>query len=391
MKLFEQVCIFTMNRSLYQKVNCRQMIRTFFRRFFITLSILVCIIYLLACLAPFLNPHPWYIFGFLSLVFPYLVILLIFSIFFWLIAKPRWALLPFIVLLLGWKQLSVLFGFHFASKFTSSKPAPHIRLVDWNVGNMYGLSNNTDKKKHNRTEIAEAILKLQPDIICLQEFNHSTTQGPEADNIGLFSATYRYYYFSKDVNKENGFYQYGSIIFSKLPIIDSGRIQYPGRPESLIYADILSGKDTIRIYTSHLQSFKFGKKDYSDIDKIEQDKQTLIASKNIFQKMKMAFIERGKQADVVRTELDSCQHPSIICGDFNDVPGSYTYFHIRNKRQDAFLTKDFGIGRSFISLAPTLRIDYILPDNNFTIHQFDMDDEDLSDHIMLVSDVSLKK
>jgi len=367
------------------------MVRKFFKRLFIGLNIFICAFYLVACLAPFLSTASWPIFGFLSLSLPYLIILLIFSAFFWLIIKPLYSLLPVLVLLVGYKQLSVLFAVHPATKFVAAKPASRIRIVSWNVGNMYGLSNSADKKKHTRIEIAEAILKLQPDIVCLQEFNNSTTRGEEANNIGLFTAVYPYYYFSKDVNKENGFYQYGSIIFSKLPITDSGRIQYPGRPESLIFTDLRVGNDTVRIYTSHLQSFKFNKEDYSDIDKIKADKQPLAASKNIFQKMKQAFEERGKQALLVRSELDSCRVASIMCGDFNDVPGSYTYFHIRGNRQDAFLQKDFGIGSTFNSLAPALRIDYIMPDNNFTVHQFDMVDEDLSDHVMLVSDVSLKK
>ena len=80
-----------------------------------------------------------------------------------------------------------------------------------------------------------------------------------------------------------------------------------------------------------------------------------------------------------------------MCGDFNDVPNSYTYFTIRGLRQDAFLQKDFGIGKSFNALAPTLRIDYILPDSTFSVRQFDMVDEGLSDHTMLVSDVILRK
>jgi len=368
------------------------MVRTFFKRFFVGLNLFVCVIYLLACLAPFLNPTNWYIFGFLSLSFPYIAILLVFTVFFWLIIKPRWALLPVVALLIGFKQLSVIFAVHPSQKFVAAKAANNIRIVDWNVGNMYGLSNNADKKKHNRTEIGEAILKLQPDVICLQEFNNSTKHGEEANNIALFAAQYPYYFFAKDIDKDSGFYQYGSIIFSKLPIIDSGKIKYPGRPESLIYADVLRGTDTIRFYTSHLQSFKFTKDDYSDIEKIKQEKDNnLEASRNIFQKMKLAFVERGKQASIVRTELDSCKLKSIICGDFNDVPGSYTYFHIRGNRQDAFLVKYFGVGRTYVSLAPTLRIDYILPDKNFNVQQFDMVDEDLSDHIMLVSDVSLKK
>ena len=55
------------------------------------------------------------------------------------------------------------------------------------------------------------------------------------------------------------------------------------------------------------------------------------------------------------------------------------------------MKKGFAIGRTFIALAPTLRIDYILPGNHFEIKQFDMVDEDLSDHIMLVTDLLLKK
>ena len=107
--------------------------------------------------------------------------------------------------------------------------------------------------------------------------------------------------------------------------------------------------------------------------------------------MKLAFSRRGRQAVIVRDEMDRSPYPSVICGDFNDIPNSYTYSHIKGNWQDAFLQKGFGIGRSFITMAPTLRIDYILPDNHFDILQFDMVDEDLSDHIMLVTDVRLKK
>jgi endonuclease/exonuclease/phosphatase family metal-dependent hydrolase len=80
----------------------------------------------------------------------------------------------------------------------------------------------------------------------------------------------------------------------------------------------------------------------------------------------------------------------VICGDFNDVPNSYTYFHIRKDWQDAFLQTSLGIGRTYLALALTLRIDYILPDKNFYILQFDLVDEDLSDHLMLVADIGIK-
>ena len=305
--------------------------------------------------------------------------------------KPKLALLPLITILFGWKQLGVLFAFHIKEGFTIEKNKTDIRIVDWNIRSFNGLSSNKNVKKHAREDIVSTILKLQPDIICLQEFNTSSTPSADADNISLFTKTHPYYYFSKDYQRKKGAYHSGCIIFSKYPFIDSGQVKYKPA-ESLIFADALIGSDTIRVFNTHLQSFKFKKEDYDDIDKIkDQDEEALLASKNLYQKMRVAFSKRGVQANTVREQLDKSPYSSFICGDFNDVPNSYTYFQIKNNWQDAFLQKGFGIGRSFLTLASTLRIDYILADNNFTISQFDMVDEDLSDHILLLSDLHLKK
>jgi endonuclease/exonuclease/phosphatase family metal-dependent hydrolase len=367
-------------------------IRRFIKWFFISFNIVICILFLIGCLARFINPDKAWFIGFLGLGLPYLIVLLIFSVLFWLFAKPMIVLISLITLLIGWKQISVLFAINRSHEFVLQKDNSTLRIVDWNVGSMYGLSNNSEIKKHDRTEIADLILKQQPDIICLQEFNHSYTQGPQADNIGLFSQAYPYNFFSKDYDKRNGFYLEGSIIFSKYPIIDSGKIKYPGHiAESLIYIDVKKNEDTVRVYTLHLQSFKFRDSDYAEIEKIKQQDTTLVSSKNVFQKMKIAFSRRGIQTETVKAAIAQSPYPSIVCGDFNDVPGSFTYFNIRGERQDAFLAKSFGIGRTFYTLAPTLRIDYILPDNHFSISQFNMIDEGLSDHLMLVADMNLKK
>jgi len=367
-------------------------IRQVVKKLLLILTIVVCIMYLLTLLVPYLNPQRWWLIGFLGLTFPYLFFLLLFVFFFWLIIKPKLSLVPLITLLLGAKQISVTFAAHFFNNDVTKKPDSTFRIISWNVANMYGLSKNSEIKQHNRTELAQSILDLHPDVICLQEFNHSYTQGGNADNIGLFSNQFPNYFYSKDFNKENGYYTSGSVVFSKYPIIDSGKIDYPGNfTGSLIYVDIKVNDDTLRIFTTHLQSFGFNNQDYSEMNKIKQrDEQSIGASKNIFIKMKAAFTNRGTQADIVHAETDSVIHPSVVCGDFNDVPTSYTYFHIRGNRQDAFLKNGLGVGKTYNSLAPMLRIDYILPDTSFTIKQFDMVDENLSDHVMLVSDLKLK-
>ena len=362
--------------------------RSIFKTFILILTIIVSIAFLHVCLVPYLSPANFWWVGFAGLAAPYLILLLQFALIFWLFAKPKYALLPLVVLFVGYNQILVMFAYHFKTSFKQEKSAEIIRIVDWNVQSFNGLTTNKSVKKLVPNDIAESIKKLNADVVCLQEFNHSSTEAGK--NIGMFKSVYPYYYFSKDYKRRVGGYFSGCIIFSKYPFADTGKVKYP-KAESLIYADILKGKDTVRIYTTHLQSFKFKKNDYDDIDKIkEQEEDALNASKNVFNKMELAFKRRGVQADIVESTTKQSPYPTIICGDFNDVPNSYTYFTIRGNKQDAFLKKGFGIGRSFIALAPTLRIDYILPDNHFEIAQFDMVDEGLSDHIMLVTDVRLK-
>ena len=357
----------------------------------IILNLIIGIFYLTGCVVTYLDISSFPTGGFIGIAFPYLFLLLMGSFCLWLVIRPKLAVIPLLVLLCGWKQVGVLLAFNYKAGFNIKKTEDQIRVADWNIRSFNGLSDNKEIKKHAREDITAALLRLKPDIICLQEFNTSKSGVTESDNISLFAKKYPYYYFSKDYQGNSRAYHSGCIIFSKYPILDTGKIKFKPA-ESLIYIDALVGADTIRVYNTHLQSFKFKKEDYDDMDKIkEQDEEALAASRNLFQKMRMAFRQRGKQANLVAEELENSPYPSVICADFNDVPNSYTYFKIKNDWQDAFLQKGYGIGRSFITLGSTLRIDYILADNHFNIMQFDMVDEDLSDHILLVTDVQLKK
>ena len=128
------------------------------------------------------------------------------------------------------------------------------------------------------------------------------------------------------------------------------------------------------------------------IDEITTAKDSLIDnSKTVLAKLRKAIILRASQADIVRQIMDDSPYPTIFCGDLNDTPNSYTYFTIRGDMQDAFLEKGFGIGRTFSSLSPTLRIDYILTDDQFRVKQFTRIVKYLSDHFMIMADVELKK
>jgi endonuclease/exonuclease/phosphatase family metal-dependent hydrolase len=366
-------------------------LRRFTKRVLLIINVFFCIVFLLACLVPLLNPHNWWFMGFLGLILPYLALALLLWILFWWLIKPKISILSIIALLIGYKQLGVLFALNSPSTFEERKPIDILRVADWNIRSFTGISTNKEKLKLSRTEIADALTRLNADVLCLQEFNHSFIK-PTGDNLSLFSSLYPYHYFSKDFQRDNGNYASGCIVFSKFPILDSGKVKYPGKfSESLIYVDILKGADTIRIFSTHLLSFRFNKTDYDGMDRMQEDPETLAASKSIIRKMRHAFTQRGLQADMAKAEIDKSPYPSVLSGDFNDVPNSYTYFTLKGVRKDAFLQKSLGIGRTYISLAPTLRIDYILPDRQFDVVQFDMIDEALSDHLLLVTDLKLKK
>ncbi len=357
------------------------------------LTTCVSLCFLITCLSPYLSPAKFWLIGFIGLATPYLFIVLALSLFYWLFISLRWAIAILIILSIGYKQLSVVFAYHLNNSFSEEKAATNIRIIDWNLRGFNGLSEDRISKKLLRPELAENILKMKPDIVCFQEFNHSYNNishpNERANNIGLFTKALPYYYFSKDYKTANG-YASGSIIFSRFPIIDTGKLKFP-RGESALFVDVVNGKDTFRVYTTHLQSFKFKKNDYENIEKVEtNDSMVLSASKNVFEKMKPAFVKRAIQVNLLKQWVSKSPYPNIITGDFNDVPNSYAYFSLRGNRQDAFLQKSFGIGRTFIALAPTLRIDYILPDNNFQVMQFDLQDEGLSDHYMLIADLLQK-
>jgi len=365
--------------------------RTFLLRFFIVLNFILVAAFLLACVAPYLNPVSWWFISWLGFTFPVLLILMVISILFWLFWKPRYSLLLLLVLLAGWKNISVFYAFHFSTDFNYEKPAGVLRVVTWNVARFIEIKKNNNAGSQIRSKMMEQLLDQDADILCLQEF-HSSGLNDYYDNISYIRKKLRYPFFYFSYDEDGSKQYYSSIIFSRLPIIDSGIVYYPSPSfhEPLMHADIKFNDDTVRVFTTHLQSVQFKKRDYQRINEIKNYEDSLVSnSKTIFSKLRKGIEKRSIQANVIKDELRQSRYPVIFCGDFNDVPNSYTYFTIRGNMQDAFLEKGSGMGRSFTSISPTLRIDYILASKDLSVLQFDRIKKKYSDHYMLVTDLKL--
>ena len=364
-------------------------LRNFTKKLLIILNVFVIVFFLLACLAPHLDPQRWWFISFLGLGFPFLLLAVFISVIWWLFIKPRYAIWPAVALILGIQSINVFLSFHTSSKFTQQKSPENIRVATWNVARFIEMKRNNNKGSQTRKKMLEQIKEQNADIICMQEFFHSedSTWYPNLDYVSNV-LNYPYYYYSHDNDGDKHFI--GNVIFSRYPIIDSGMIRYPRPtlPESLMHADIKVNDDTIRVFTTHLQSVQFQKADYETIDKIKEAEDGLVSnSKTIFSKLRRGISYRKIQTNIVRQVIDDSPFPVIFIGDLNDVPNSYTYFTIKGDMQDAFLRKGFGIGRTFSALSPTLRIDYIFADREFKVKQFNRLVRNYSDHYMIVSDL----
>lgn len=381
------------------------MLKKFAKGLFKFSYVTVVILFLIACLSPFLNPSSWWFFGFLGLLFPYLLILLLIFLVIFIFSRSKWSIPALLCLIIGWKSIYAAFALNIGSSFNKEKKENVLRIMTWNVRSFIA---SDDKVKRpgvtpHQIKMHEVIKGYNPDILTFQEF-FSADSGKYANNIRYFKEElgYSYVYFS-DIARRRKYQHSGTAIFSRLPIIDTAKIDLPqelnSTIENVIYADIVYGGDTVRVFTGHLQSFGFMRQDYNDISKIRNDPdERLDASKNIFKKMRTAFERRGSQAAVIRTQLDESRYPEIFCGDLNDVPNSYTYFAIKGDKKDAFIKKGFGFGKTFYSFfsgfmrkLPTLRIDYIFTDPRFSIQQVKAVPEILSDHIPVVTDVVLEQ
>jgi endonuclease/exonuclease/phosphatase family metal-dependent hydrolase len=361
---------------------------------FLVLNVLVSVVFFLACLAPAVDPMKWWAVSLLGLGFAFIVITLIAFIFFWLVFKPRFVLLSLLSLLIGYKSIATFFAFNTTQKFNYQKDRDTIRIAHWNVARFVEWIRNNNKGSQTRLKMMDQIKEQGADVLCFQEFYSSTDTG-YYNNIRYIMNELGYPYYCFAWTNQGNLQWGGNVIFSRLPMIDSGKVFFPHShfPETLLYADLLHNHDTIRVYTTHLQSLAFKKEDYENIEEIKEGQKNLVHNtRGIFGKVRSGMMVRKEQADIVREMLSNDPFPTILTGDFNDVPNSYAYAAVKgDKFQDAFLEKGFGIGRTFTGISPTLRIDYVFTTKDFEVRQFNRIVRALSDHYMLVADVRLKK
>ncbi len=373
-------------------------LRKITKRFLIILNVIVIVLFLLSCTNGFLHPEKWWPVSILGLLFPLFLLLLLVFFIGWVISLSwRSALVCILALAAGWTNINRFLAFNLHHSFFAEKPNHSFRVLTWNVRRWDEFINKKAGSSGHRDQMMAFLAQQDADILCFQEFFESHNPKELASNIPYIQQQlhFPYYYFSHDYRRYDGQFESGVVIFSKFPVTGSLIMKYSGpdstkASESLIAVDLDIHGKTIRVFTTHLQSVLFRNNDFRNLEIIKNVDDSLVAaSMSIVKKLKRAYGLRGYQADQLREQIDKSPYPVIVCGDFNDVPNSYAYVHIRGRLQDAYIQKGLGIGRTYTRVSPTLRIDYILADQQFAILQCKNFPLPFSDHHPVVADLEL--
>ncbi|WP_339614141.1 endonuclease/exonuclease/phosphatase family protein [Winogradskyella sp. UBA3174] len=282
---------------------------------------------------------------------------------YWLFRVKKQLLLSLVVLLLGFNHINAMYKF---SSSNNIEDKENFSVMSFNVRsfNRYQwIPNKTIKE-----DIITFIKTEQPDILCLQEYR-------TGDPINLEG------YYNFNALPIDNTIKWGQAIFSKFPIVNSGSLEFPNTYNNGIFVDIVKQKDTIRVYTLHLQSSGID----TDVEKLKEEK-----SSDLFKQVGSTFRAQQSQVELFLEHKSKCTYKTIVTGDFNNTAYSYIYKTIKDDDlKDTFIEAGNGFGRTFDFKFFPLRIDFVLSHKGFTVNGFKSYNVKLSDHYPIKATLKL--
>ncbi len=318
-------------------------------------SLGVVVTFITTLCVPRLDPREWGELSTLGLVAPFVYIAQVVLTLYWLV---RWRLLlavPMIVVsLCGVFQLSLFYKVEMRRVYTEPNLRPQydrnaIKVLTYNVRSFID-----DDGERCIDSIAVMIKALNPDIVCLQEMGFSDI----ADS--LFAPLNP---MPRSLSRTN----LSPAIYSRYPIVRAGRVD---TLKNYVWADIVIKNrlkdDTIRIFNNHLHSTAIRREDNIFVERHEYlDDDSLTMLRDMVNRLTANNRVRAEQADTLALMISESPYPTIVCGDFNDTPFSYTYRETAHSLKDAFRSVGRGYSHTYRGFFDMLRIDYVLCSNEF--------------------------
>ncbi|MBE6340167.1 MAG: hypothetical protein E7069_05445 [Bacteroidales bacterium] len=339
------------------------------------LSILAVVISLLLLFAYFstsIPPQKLHGFNLLWYAMPYLwlanLTLLIVRIF---IGNTFTFLIQIVAILLTSPGAYVTFSFI----NTHEEKRADISVLTYNVRELCG---SDESGRIEVKDLVELVQKENADIVCLQEMP-----------MGLYLQTTGKAQ-SSDVAKEFGYKyscaseKYGLnslVILSRYPL-HRVKIQKSSLNGYVLMAEADVDGKKLNVLNCHLQSNSLTNDEITAVNKLKnfdaQKHENEVRS--TYRKLSKSSLVRSVQVDDLAEYISHLKHRTIVCGDFNDIPTSYTYHQISANLSDAFVGSGAGVGDTYNGKLPPLRIDYIFFSSKVDVIDYAELDVMLSDH-----------
>lgn len=341
----------------------------------LAVNIPVSCLLIMAYLAPLFPPDDWWIFTFVGTATTYLIALHILFFVLWLAFSVSVSAANLFLVCCGFSFLADTIQWNYEEKNTDKT----LRIISCNVG---VFSYQEDLARSLMYKLSQE----KPDILCIQEFydlphfDCKTFLAREAD--------LKYYaFYPIDEN-------YGLIIFSKFPIKKSGMVDFSVEDlgtNGCLYADIKINKKQIRVYNTHLSSMRI-QKHLKEIYNAggrgivtEQDDMF-----NLLSKMRRSWKKQVPMCEELKAHMELSDIPVILCGDMNSTPYSYILRKLSEGMQDTYRSRGRGLGFTFRSNFPLLRIDYIFVPEQYRVTRHVVPRMLESDHFPVLADIVLQ-
>jgi endonuclease/exonuclease/phosphatase family metal-dependent hydrolase len=342
-----------------------------------TVSLLMALLLLFSAFSPsIIQPVKYPLLSLAGFVFPLLVVInLLLLLIFLLFRGFKYALVPLTALGLCYAQLFTYLPFNSP---IVSKPEEGLKVLSYNT-----MSFSNMEKTEGKNAVLDYLQTSEADIICLQEH---TVSGNNR------------YVTQKDVDKALADYPYRAgktadgkkpmsnmAVYSKLPVLKTERIAMESGSNGAMAYQLKWGLDTLLLINCHLESNKLNSQDkemYEQMIEKHEKEQMKAGAKVLVKKLAEASAIRAPQADSIVNYL--IRHPfkyTMVCGDFNDIPISYTRYTLTRSLNDAFTESGRGLGISYHKNKFLFRIDNILISAGLKASNCTVDSSiDASDH-----------
>ncbi len=336
----------------------------------------------LSYLSIFFNPAKAWVMAVFGLLYIPFLLLNIFLVLWAAARRSKTILIPFLALLPSVVLIGKYFQFSGGGGGDNGDNGGEATIVSYNVGRFTSPAKRLGIT--SREECADSVFHylktLDADIICLQEFYLKDIKEVGSYLRKHFPGYETSYYVFPSAKA-----CFGNVILSRYHIQSKGNLDFDRSTNLAISCDCNVNGTDLRIYNCHFQSYNISLSHV--VKNIREDYKAAV--KTTEEKLKSSISQRPKQVEQVMSSIEDCPVESIVTGDFNDNPLSYTYHRLCRERKDSFVEAGKGIGATYAYLFPFLRIDYILYPSHYEAVSHRVDRVRYSDHYPIIAKIRI--